>query len=382
MADKRRIEAPARAAEKGRVGYAVVGLGWIAQSAILPAFANARKNSELVALVSDDPAKLETLGRKYRVRSLYSYEEYDRCLENEAVHAVFIALPNTLHRPYTERAAEAGVHVLCEKPMAMTVKDCEIMIESCRRAGVRLMIAYRLHFEKANLEAVRLAESGKLGEPRIFSSLFTQDVEEGNLRLRAGEGGPLYDIGIYCVNAARYLFRAEPEEVYALHAHPDDPRFVDSPEMTTAVLRFPQDRLASFTCSFGASKVGYYDLVGTAASLRLDPAYGIAEERAHYLTRKGKTRTRQFPAGDQFAAELLYFSDCVIHGKEPEPSGEEGLADVRVLEALERAASEGRPARLGRFDREARPGPEQVIERPLPDKPELVHAEGPSKSSG
>ena len=368
------------AAGRGPVRYAVVGLGWIAQSAILPAFANARKNSKLVALVSDDPTKLRALGRKYDVTGLFSYEEYSRCLR-EGVDAVFIALPNTMHRAYAEAAAAAGVHVLCEKPLATTELDCEAMIDACRTAGVKLMTAYRLHFEKANLEAVAAVQSGRLGDPRIFNSVYINDVEPGNLRLREGEGGPLFDIGIYCLNAARYLFRSEPQEVFGWHATGDDPRFQGCPEMTSALLRFPGDRLATFTCSFGASSAATYEIVGTKASLRLDPAYGIAKDLVHHFTRGGRTRRRTFPARDQFAAELLYFSDCVLEEREPEPSGAEGLADVRVLRALERSAESGRPVRLATFHRDQRPDLEQEIRRPVAEKPELVGARDPSPPS-
>jgi predicted dehydrogenase len=368
-------------APRGPIRYAVVGLGWIAQSAILPAFAHARRNSSLAALVSSEPAKLRALGRKYRVAGLYAYEDFDRCLREGGVDAVYIALPNTMHRAYAEAAAAAGVHVLCEKPLATTEKDCEAMIEACRVGGVELMTAYRLHFERANLEAVSAVRSGRVGDPRFFSSVFTNDVEAGNLRLRRGEGGPLFDIGIYCLNAARCLFGSEPEEVHGWHARSDDPRFAECPETTSALLRFPGDRLASFTCSFGTSGVGAYEIVGTRASLRLDPAYGIAEDLVHHLTRGGRTRRRTFPARDQFAAELLYFSDCVLRGREPEPSGEEGLADVRVLRAIDASAESGRPVKLAPFAREKRPGPEQAIHRPVGARPELVLARDPSPAS-
>lgn len=359
-----------------RIRYAVVGLGYIAQSAILPAFANAGRNSELVALVSDDPEKRRVLGRKYAVEHLYGYEDFERALD--VVDAVFIALPNTQHRAYTEAAAAAGVHVLCEKPMAMTEKDCRAMIDSCGAAEVKLMIGYRLHFERANLEAAALSQGGELGELRLFSAAFTQDVEQGNLRLHEGEGGPLYDIGIYCLNAARALFRAEPMEVFAWEARRKDPRFARTPEMLSVVLRFPGERLATFTCSFGAAGRSWYEVVGTEGSLRVEPAYDIAEDLVHHLTRKGRTRTRLFKARDQFAPELLYFSDCILLDDEPEPSGEEGLADVRVLRAIERSVQERRPIELQPFERARRPGLEQAIQRPVNGKRELVNAEEPS----
>jgi glucose-fructose oxidoreductase len=363
------------------VRYAVVGLGWIAQSAVLPAFANARRNSKLVALVSDDAAKLRVVGRRYGVDGLYSYEDYGRCLREGGVDAVFIALPNTLHRAYVEAAAEAGVHVLCEKPLATTELDCKAAIDACRAAGVKLMTAYRLHFEKANLEAVATVRSGRLGEPRLFNAVFTNDVEAGNLRLQEGEGGPLFDIGIYCLNAARYLFRSEPEEVFGWHGASEDPRFQECPEMTSALLRFPGGRLATFSCSFGASGAKAYEIVGTKGSLRLDPAFGIAEDLVHHLTRAGRSRSKTFPARDQFAAEILYFSDCVLEDRVPEPSGEEGLADVRVLRAIERSAESGRPVKLSPFARDQRPDLKQEIRRPLAEKPALVGARDPSPAS-
>ena len=365
-----------------RIRYAVVGLGWIAQSAILPAFANARKNSELTALVSDDETKLKALCRRYGVEKRYSYDQYGRCLEDPDLDAVFIALPNTMHRAYTEAAARAGKHVLCEKPMAMTETDCQAMIDTCRDADVRLMVGYRLHFEKANLAAVELAQSGRLGELRLFDSVFTQDVEEGNLRLRGTEGGPLFDIGIYCLNAARSIFRAEPLEVSAWHeSRAADMRFAEVAEMTAARLRFPGARLAQFVCGFGASPVSRFEVVGTKGVLRVSPAFDIAEDLVHSVTINERTTTTSFPARDQFAPELLEFSDCIQTGREPEPSGEEGLADVRVLEAIDESARTGRPVKLAHFGRARHPDMSQEIRRPLGRKPELVHTESPDRES-
>jgi predicted dehydrogenase len=365
-------------ARAGRVRYGVAGLGWIAQSAFLPAFRSARQNSELAALFSDDAAKLRALGRKYGVARQYGYDDFERGLLEAELDAVVIALPNTLHRAYTEAAARAGVHVLCEKPMAMTESDCEGMLTACREAGVKLMIGYRLHFEKANLEAIALLHSGKLGEPRVFHSLFTNDVEAGNLRLKKGEGGPLYDIGIYCVNAARYLFRAEPEHVIGWHAAGRDERFRDCPETTAASLSFPGGRLASFSVSFGGGNASLYEVVGTKGSLRLDPAYEIAGDLTHHVAIGERRRKKVYKARDQFAPELLYFSECIQKDLEPEPSGEEGLADVRVLRAIERSAAEGRVVKLPPFPRAQRPSRAQEIHRPARRPPELVHAQKPS----
>src|SRR5688572_531869 len=175
--------------EGGKVRYAVVGLGYIAQIAVLPAFAHARENSVLAALVSGDPAKRRTLGRVYGVDRQVGYEDYDSLLASGEVDAVYIALPNIQHRDYAVRAARAGVHVLCEKPMALRTAGCQRMIDEAERAHVRLMIAYRLHFEAANLEAVRIARSGQLGDLRFFSSHFAMQVKDGNIRLNPALGG-------------------------------------------------------------------------------------------------------------------------------------------------------------------------------------------------
>ena len=146
-------------------------MGWIAQEDVLPAFAHA-ENSELVAFVSSDPTKIEALSKQYGVQHNYSYEQYDDCLNSGAIDAVYIALPNHLHCEYTVKAARAGIHVLCEKPMAVTEAECEEMIRAAGENNVKLMIAYRLHFDKANLEAVKIVQSGQIGDIRMFNSMF------------------------------------------------------------------------------------------------------------------------------------------------------------------------------------------------------------------
>jgi glucose-fructose oxidoreductase len=363
------------------IRYAVVGLGHISQVAVLPAFAHAR-NSELTALVSNDPEKLEKLGRKYKVKAKFSYDQYDECLASGLVDAVYIALPNHLHREYSVRAAEAGVHVLCEKPMAVTEDDCLAMIRAADEHNVKLMVAYRLHFEEANLKAIDIVQGGRLGEPRLFDSVFTMTVKEGDIRLNPRElgGGTLYDIGVYCINAARNLFGAEPMEVVAFSANCGDQRFIECEETTSAILRFPgRERLAVFTCSFGATDVSSYRVVGTRGDLMMDPAYEYAGELKQRLTIDGRSRERTFPKRDQFAPELISFSECIQTGAPPEPSGWEGLADVRVVRALYRSADTGQPVTLEPFSKSDRPSLEQEIRRPPVRKADLVNTEAPSE---
>jgi len=358
-----------------RIRYAVLGQGYISQAAVLPAFAHARRNSELAALVSDDEEKLRILGRRYGVRSLHTYDQFDELLASGDVDAVYIALPNHLHLPFAVAAARAGVHVLCEKPLAVTEEDCAEIVAEAERNRVKLMTAYRLHFERANLEAIQVARSGRLGSLRSFSSLISMQVAEGNIRLQAEfGGGPLYDIGIYCINAARYLFRDEPIEVYATSVNSGDPRFREVEEMTAAVLRFPRERLATFTCSFGAAPESTYELVGTKGTLRLEQAYTFEGRIRRRLTLGGRISSRSYTARDQFAPELVYFSDCIKKGRDPEPSGWEGWADIRVVSALLRSASVGRPVFLEPFAKRRRPDLSQEISRPPIREPELVIA--------
>ncbi|HEU5411963.1 MAG TPA: Gfo/Idh/MocA family oxidoreductase [Candidatus Acidoferrales bacterium] len=364
-----------------KIRYAVVGLGYISQIAVLPAFEHARENSELTALVSSDAEKLKKLGRKYGIENTYTYEQYGDCLKSGEIDAVYIGLPNNMHRAYTESAAEAGIHVLCEKPMAMDEDECETMIAAVKDAGVKLMIAYRLHFERGNLSAMEIVKSGKIGQPRIFTSIFSQQVKAGNSRLdREVAGGAIYDMGVYCINAARYLFRAEPEEVFAWNQSSKDERFAEVPEMTSAMMKFPGNRIAAFTCSFGATDRSEFEIVGTKGSLKMDPGYEMAEDLKLDLTVDGKTKKQVFKKRDQFAPELIYFSDCILSNKQPEPSGEEGLADVRVIQALLQSAETNRPVEIAKTKIERRPQAEQEISKEaVENPPKLVKAAAPGR---
>ena len=360
------------------VRYAVVGLGHIAQVAVLPAFAHAGRNSRVVALVSDDPAKRRALSKKYEIEHAYPYEEYEACLEQ--VDAVYIALPNSLHAAYTIRAARAGVHVLCEKPMAVTAAECQRMIEACRAHGVKLMIAYRLHFEEINLDAIDMVRRGRLGEPKFFNSSFAMTVRRNDIRTKTEMGGgTLYDIGVYCINAARYLFRAEPTDVMAMSVNSGIARLDEIDESTGAVLRFDGGRIAAFVTSFNATDVASYRIVGTKGQLHVTPAYEYAERLAYQLTVNGKTTRKRIGKRDQFAAELLYFSDCILKNREPEPSGEEGLQDVRIVQALYKSAETGKAVAIPPLKRSKRPTGRQRITRPGVRKPRLVKVQSPNE---
>jgi predicted dehydrogenase len=367
-----------RKSSGGEVRYAVVGLGHIAQVAVLPAFQHAR-NSRLAGLVSGTPIKLRKLGKTYGVEHGWSYQEYDECLRSGLIDAVFIALPNDMHREYSIRAAEAGIHVLCEKPLAVTAEDCQAMIRAARQNKVKLMTAYRLHFEETNLRAIETVEAGKIGEPKYFHSSFSFEITDpDNIRLkRKHGGGTLYDIGVYCLNAARHLFRAEPEEVFAISASSGDRRFREVDECTSVVLRFPGDRVATFITSFGSLDTDYFEIVGTKGSLRLEPAFDYTSERLMTVRAGEKEQRKTYAPRDHFGAEISYFSNCILKGQEPEPSGEEGLIDVRIVEAMYKSAKTREPVKLGKFAGKPRPTLALELKLPPVKRPKVIRADAP-----
>lgn len=361
-------------AHEGKVRYAVIGAGHIARAAVLPAFRHADETCELVALVSSNVEKRLELAERYGIEHTGSYEELEDVLRRSQAEAVYITVPNTVHREYTERAARCGVHVLCEKPMATTETDCQAMIAAADENDVRLMVAYRLHFEAANLRAIEVARSGRIGDPRVITSAFSQSVPPGDIRWRADAGGgALFDIGTYCVNAARYLFRDEPTAVvgFDMRGHGEHPHDVD--EATSAVLYFTDGRLATFAVNQAASAVDSYRVVGTTGDLRVEPAYDYEKALEHHLTVGDIKRRRRFARRDQFAAELLYFSRCILEDFEPEPDGWEGLADVRVMTAIQRSARTGAKIELAPFSRTRRPDMKQNIAVALVEKAQPIH---------
>jgi len=364
---------------KPRVRYAVVGLGHIAQSAVVPGFENAKANSELVAFVSGDPIKQQRLGRRHGIHT-YNYKEYDALLKSGLIDAVYIALPNSMHKSFTVRAARAGIHVLCEKPLAVNERECQEMIDACAAHKVKLMTAYRLHFERANLDAIEIVRSGKLGEPRIFNSLFGYQVKAGNIRTQKQMGGgAVYDIGIYCINAARYLFQDEPIAVSAAMFHTDKKRFSETDAITSAILTFPNNQVASFTCSFDSADMATYTVAGTKGKLRLEVAYEYTTEINLEVSVGEKTQKRTYDTRDQFGPEMAYFSDCILKNRKPEPSGEEGLADVRIIRALFESARTRRQIKLPKLVKRVRPSRKQEISKPAVKEPKLVHTEAPAE---
>jgi predicted dehydrogenase len=367
-----------RRSKSAPLRFAVVGLGHIAQAAVLPAFRHAKGHVELAALVSDTPSKLRQLGKRYGIKRLHSYDTAADLFKSGEIDAVYIALPNSLHAEWTIKAASAGLHVLCEKPLAPSVRECQEMIEACDSNGVHLMTAYRLHFERCNLEVADLVRKKRIGATRFYDSQFTMQVKAGNIRTK-GElgGGPEYDIGIYCLNAARYVFAADPVQVWATTTNSGDPRFTEVPETVHVIMKFSEERIANFVCSFGAADTSRYEIVGTKGSVVVEPAFDYSQALSYQLKIGEKKTTKNFKKSDQFAPELIYFAQCVRKNRRPEPSGLEGLIDVAVIEGIHRSIASGHWEALDAApDKRRRPTLKQELRRDaVPREPKLVQVE-------
>ncbi len=241
------------------------------------------------------------------------------------------------------------------------------------------MTAYRLHFEPATLATLDLVASGELGEVKFVSSSFSYRItDDDNIRLQQERGGgPVFDIGIYCINAARTFMRDEPIEVAALLARSKDPRFDEVEETAAVVLRFPRGRLASFVVSFGAQAISRLDVVGSKGRVFLEPAYEYSEALKQTVVREGKPEVREFAHTDQFGGEIEAFADCILEERAPEASVDEGLADVRVIEAIFRSAETGRSVRLKPMRKPSDPAKNPREVKPAISKPETVEVESP-----
>ncbi len=324
------------------INYAAVGAGWISQLAFLPGVVQSG-NSRVAAIVTGDRAKAARLADFYGIGAIVGYDGYDALLRSPEIDAVYIALPNDMHADYAIRAARAGKHVLVEKPLASSEGEALAMIAAARSANVFLMTAYRLHNEPGTVAALEHIRANAIGRPLFFQSVFSFQTATGNHRLKASAwGGPLQDVGVYCINAARHIFAEEPIEAMAMSYRPDDDsRFGDIDASVAAMLRCPSGGLAQFVASFGASAVDNYRIVGTSGDLELDPGFKFETATRLRLRRDGKIVETEFPQIDHFGAQVAYFSDCIAAGTPPESDGEEGLADLRALIAVEKACLSG-----------------------------------------
>lgn len=338
------------------LGYCIVGLGRISLNEFMPGVRLSQK-SRIVALVSGERSKAEKVAAQYQVaaKNIYSYDNFNSIADNPEIDAVYIALPNGLHAEYTIRAAQAGKHVLSEKPMANTPAECEQMIAACRKAGKKLMIGYRCRLEPTNLRAVSLIQSGALGQLQLIQSsdgfnirpqftIMGETRREWRLDKALSGGGPMMDVGIYSLQATRYLSGEEPAEISATWSvRKDDPRFRGIEENLVWHTKFPSGVLATCNTSYGSNIGNSARVDGSEGWLELNPGFNYdgLKLRGHSQSRGNLDFVTDNPNPHQFTTEADYFTDCVRQNREPKINGEEGLRDMKLIAAIYKSCREG-----------------------------------------
>ncbi|MBS1707547.1 MAG: Gfo/Idh/MocA family oxidoreductase [Armatimonadetes bacterium] len=332
--------------QKRKVGWAVLGLGSYAQNQIMPSFKDC-SDSKLVALVSGHPEKMERLGPQYGVEkhAWYSYESMHKLIYNDEVDIVYVITPPSTHRGFVEAAAKAGKHVCCEKPMAPSVADCQAMIDAVRKAGKLLQIGYRCHYQAHNMRAVEMCRKS-LGKIKSITSDHGFNMGRGAWRLdpKLAGGGSMMDIGIYSLNALRYLSGEEPTTVTAKITNPPgDDRFYPGMEDTvewTMTVRSGVHLKGTSGYSWQPGK-NRFEVVGERGTLFADPATFYTN---HRLTLDGKEVAVN--GNNQFAAQMDHLSRCVRDGGKVRTPGEEGLRDIRIIHAIYESARTGKTVKL------------------------------------
>jgi glucose-fructose oxidoreductase len=337
-------QAPART-----FGYAIVGIGSLAESDILPAFANSRR-SRVTGLVSGDVEKAKSVAAQYGVpdKGLYSYDTFDRIADNPDIDAVYIVLPNNLHAEYAIRAFKAGKHVLVEKPMANTVKECDAMIAAGKAAGKQLLVGYRLRYEPFTQAMIAMRQKEELGKVKAIQadSGFNIGANAGwRLSKSVAGGGSMMDIGIYSVNAARYLSGEEPTEVFGMqHNTPNDPRFKEVEETIHFQMRFPSGVLANCISSYGMS-LNHFRVFAERGSYEMEPAWNRTGLRMRVM-RGNAVEQRYLPQRDHFAAMMDHLAQSVAANTPVLTDGADGRNDMRVIEAIYESVRTGRTVSL------------------------------------
>ena len=326
---------------RNSLGIALVGLGNYSAGQLAPALRET-EHCHLAGIVTGTPAKADSWLEQYPQLEghVYDYSSYDKLADDDAIDIVYVVLPNSMHAEYTIRAAAAGKHVICEKPMAVTAAEAQTMIDACEAAGRSLHIGYRLHFEPHNVEAMRISSDRDFGRITYAQTEFGfrlgGSADQWRLRKSLGGGGALMDVGIYAIQAARYVMGVEPVSVTAQETKTDPVRFSEVDETITWQLRFPDDGIASSQTSY-ATRTERLFAAGESGWLELRPAFvygGIA----------GKTSRgpMDFPQVNQQARHMDGVASAILSGKTLHIDGYEGLRDMRVIDAIYESIRTGR----------------------------------------
>jgi predicted dehydrogenase len=338
------------AGERGqsrKLGFALVGLGSLSTNQIAPALQKTQ-NCRLAAIVTGTPAKAAAWKAKYGIPegSIYNYDTMHRMADNKDIDVVYVVTPNALHAEHTIKAAKAGKHVLCEKPMEVSSEKCQAMIAAVKAAGRQLAIGYRCRFEPHHREVARLAQSRELGDVRIIESGFgfqIGDPTQWRLKHSLAGGGPLMDVGIYSLQSAEMIAGEYPIAVSAMESKTDPVKFKDVEETMTFELKFANKISAYCTTTYKVNGINRTTAFADGGSFGLTPAFNYDGIKGWRSDRKDLTA----PEVDQFATEMDDFASCIMSGKPTSVPGEMGLRDIQTMMAIYEAARTGRTVKLG-----------------------------------
>jgi predicted dehydrogenase len=340
------VNALAAEEPKRKIGFALCGLGSLSTHQLAPALQQT-EFCKLAGIVTGTPAKAASWKAKYNLpdRCVYNYDTMSQMADNPDIDVVYVVTPNAMHAESVIKAAKAGKHVLCEKPMEVSVAKCQQMIDACREAKRLLAVGYRLHFEPNNLECVRLAREKVFGELKFIEAGFgfaIGDPKQWRLNRALAGGGPMMDVGVYALQAMRYLTGEEPVQVSATQTTSADPKFHDVEETIAWQLKFPSGVLANGEATYRFSGINRFNAYAEHGSFGMEPAYS-------YHGLHGKRSDGQeikLVDMDQFAAEMDDFAQCVLNNCPTRVPGEEGLRDVKIMMAIYEAARTGKTVSL------------------------------------
>ncbi len=334
-----------RAPKQRRLGVALVGLGNYSRGQLGPAL-QATEDCYLAGIVTGTPSKAEEWAKKYDIpeRNIYDYDSFDTIEDNPEIDIVYVVLPNSMHAEYTIRAAQAGKHVICEKPMATSVEDCERMIDACKQAERMLSIGYRLRYEPFNQEMMRLGQEEVYGPLKHIEANFgfpIGDPTQWRLKKGLAGGGAMMDVGIYCIQGARYVTGLEPIAVTAQEYKTDPVKFAEVDETITWQMEFPGGitTSASTTYAFGIQRLWAYT---RGSQFGLSPAYV-------YSGLRGETPdgAMEFPQVIHQAKHMDDFAQCIKESRPTRTPGEMGLQDMKIIEAIYKSIQKGKRVELG-----------------------------------
>jgi predicted dehydrogenase len=324
-----------------KLGIALVGLGYYSSGQLGPALRHTQ-NCYLAGIVTGHPAKAAAWQKQYNIpeKNTYNYETFDQIAHNPDIDIIYVVLPVSMHKEYTIRAAKAGKHVICEKPMALNAGECRDMIAACKKADRLLSIGYRLHFEPHTLEIMKLGEQQVYGKVKSIDTgngfTYNGDPNAWRLKKAMAGGGGLMDMGIYSIQGTRYTLGQEPIAVTARQEKTRPDFFKEVDETVFWELEFPEGFIAKGKSSYNHDW-SYLHVEAERGKFGLEPAYGYGGIDGY--TSKGPM---ELPQIIQQAAQMDDFANCVWQNKQSRVPGEEGLKDMKVVDAIYRSLASGK----------------------------------------